>query len=118
MKCEDLQWNGLRQNKQPDYGALQHIRYKFFVSAAGLKKQDAWELYGLFQRGRPSPKTEDTKTHGLPPKISKRISEQEDKREAVDIAVLNAEIERIVSRSDVLRNEIAAIISEIEGAEI
>jgi len=41
--------------------------------------------------------------------------EQEDKREAVDIAVLNAEIERIVSRSDVLRKEIAAIVSEIEG---
>ena len=43
--------------------------------------------------------------------------EQEDKREAVDIAVLNAEIERIVARSDVLRKEIAAIIAEIEGAD-
>ena len=42
--------------------------------------------------------------------------EQEDKREKVDIAVLNAEIERIVARSDVLRREIAAIIEEIEGA--
>ena len=42
--------------------------------------------------------------------------EQEDKREKVDIAVLNAEIERIVARGDVLRREIAAIVAEIEGA--
>ena len=41
--------------------------------------------------------------------------EQEDKREQVDIAVLNAEIERIVARGDVLRREIAAIIAEKEG---
>lgn len=40
---------------------------------------------------------------------------QEDKREVVDIAVLNAEIERIVAREDVLRREIDAIIAEIEG---
>ena len=40
--------------------------------------------------------------------------EQEDKREAVDIAELNAEIKRIVTRGDVLRREIAAIIAEIE----
>ena len=39
----------------------------------------------------------------------------EDKREAVDIASLNAEIEEIVAREDVLRREIAAIIAEIEG---
>jgi type I restriction enzyme M protein len=43
--------------------------------------------------------------------------EQEDKREIVDIAVLNAEIERIVAREDILRREIAAIIAEIEGTE-
>ena len=43
--------------------------------------------------------------------------EQEDTREVVDITELNAEIERIVTRSDVLRREIAAIITEIEGAE-
>jgi len=42
--------------------------------------------------------------------------EQEDKREVVDISVLNAEIEKIVAREDVLRREIAAIIAEIEGA--
>jgi type I restriction enzyme M protein len=42
--------------------------------------------------------------------------EQEDKREAVDITSLNAEIERIVAREDVLRREIAAIVAEIEGA--
>jgi type I restriction enzyme M protein len=41
--------------------------------------------------------------------------EQEDKRESVDIAALNAEIERIVEREDLLRREIAAIIAEIEG---
>ena len=41
--------------------------------------------------------------------------EQEDKREVVDIGELNAEIERIVDREDVLRREIAAIIAEIEG---
>ena len=40
--------------------------------------------------------------------------EQEVKREVVDIAALNAEIERIVAREDVLRHEIAAIIMEIE----
>ena len=44
--------------------------------------------------------------------------EQEDTREKVDITELNAEIERIVARGDVLRREIAAIIAEIErGAE-
>jgi type I restriction enzyme M protein len=33
----------------------------------------------------------------------------------VDITALNAEIERIVAREDVLRKEISAIIAEIEG---
>jgi type I restriction enzyme M protein len=42
--------------------------------------------------------------------------EQEDKREVVNITELNAEIERIVAREDVLRREIAAIVAEIEGA--
>jgi type I restriction enzyme M protein len=41
--------------------------------------------------------------------------EQEDKREAVNITALNAQIERIVAREDVLRSEITAIIAEIEG---
>jgi type I restriction enzyme M protein len=41
--------------------------------------------------------------------------EQEDKRESVDIAALNAEIERIVEREGILRREISAIIAEIEG---
>jgi type I restriction enzyme M protein len=41
--------------------------------------------------------------------------EQEDKREIVNITELNAEIERIVAREDVLRREIAAIVAEIEG---
>lgn len=42
--------------------------------------------------------------------------EQKDTREVIDIAVLNAEIEEIVAREDVLRREIDAIIAEIEGA--
>lgn len=42
--------------------------------------------------------------------------EQEDKREAVDITKLNADIETIVARENVLRDEIAAIIADIEGA--
>ena len=43
--------------------------------------------------------------------------EQEDTREVVDIKVLNAEIEQIVAREQVLRDEIAKIIAEIEGDE-
>jgi len=43
--------------------------------------------------------------------------EQEDTREVIDIRKLNAEIEEIVARENVLREEIAAIIAEIEGAE-
>jgi len=41
--------------------------------------------------------------------------EQEDTREVINITELNTEIERIVSRSDVLRREIDAIVAEIEG---
>lgn len=41
--------------------------------------------------------------------------EQEDTREKIDIKVLNAEIEQIVAREQVLRDEIAKIILEIEG---
>lgn len=41
--------------------------------------------------------------------------EQKDTREIIDIQKLNAEIEQIVAREDVLRDEIAAIIAEIEG---
>lgn len=40
--------------------------------------------------------------------------EAEDTREKVDIVKLNAEIEEIVAREQVLRDEIAKIISEIE----
>lgn len=43
--------------------------------------------------------------------------EQEDTREVINIVKLNAEIDRIVARSEVLRKEIAAIIAEIEGEE-
>jgi len=42
--------------------------------------------------------------------------EQEDTREVINITELNAEIERIVAREDVLRREIAAIVAEIEEA--
>lgn len=41
--------------------------------------------------------------------------EKEDTREIVDIKVLNKEIEDIVARENVLREEIAKIIAEIEG---
>ena len=44
--------------------------------------------------------------------------EQEDTREVIDIKVLNAEIDRIVAREDVLRKEINSIIAEIEEVEI
>ena len=40
--------------------------------------------------------------------------EAEDTREKIDISKLNAEIEEIVAREQVLRNEIAKIIAEIE----
>lgn len=43
--------------------------------------------------------------------------EAEDTREKIDIKKLNAEIDEIVAREDVLRKEIAAIIREIEVAE-
>jgi type I restriction enzyme M protein len=42
---------------------------------------------------------------------------QEDRREGIDITGLNAEIERIVAREDILRREIAAIIADMEGNE-
>ena len=40
--------------------------------------------------------------------------EAEDTRERIDIVKLNAEIEKIVAREQVLRDEIAKIIAEIE----
>ena len=43
--------------------------------------------------------------------------EQEDKREKIDIVKLNAEIEEIVVREQVLRDAIAKIIAEIEVGE-
>jgi len=43
--------------------------------------------------------------------------EQEDTREIINITQLNADIERIVARGDVLRREIDAIIAEIEGGQ-
>ena len=43
--------------------------------------------------------------------------EQEDTREVIDIKRLNTEIEQIVARENVLREEITTIIAEIEGAD-
>jgi len=40
---------------------------------------------------------------------------QEDKREIIEIAKLNAEIEAIVARENILRGEIAKIIADIQG---
>jgi type I restriction enzyme M protein len=40
--------------------------------------------------------------------------EQEDTREKIDIVALNAEIEKIVAREQILREEIDKIIAEIE----
>lgn len=55
----------------------------------------------------------DIATQGYDLKVSTYV-EQKDTREVIDIAVLNAEIEEIVAREQVLRNEIAKIIAEIE----
>jgi len=44
--------------------------------------------------------------------------EKEDKREKTDIAKLNAEIEAMVDRQNVLRLEISAIIEELEGGAV
>jgi type I restriction enzyme M protein len=43
--------------------------------------------------------------------------EQEDTREKIDIVALNAEIEKIVAREQILREEIDKIIAEIEVGE-
>ena len=40
--------------------------------------------------------------------------EPEDTREKIDIVALNAEIEKIVAREQILREEIDKIIAEIE----
>jgi type I restriction enzyme M protein len=41
--------------------------------------------------------------------------EQEDTREIIDITALNGEIAEIVERQNLLRNEIDAIVAELEG---
>lgn len=43
--------------------------------------------------------------------------EREDTREVIDIEKLNAEIAEIVERQTILRNEVDAIVSELEGVE-
>ena len=44
--------------------------------------------------------------------------EQEDTREVIDIVALNAEIQQIVAREQVLREEIEKIVGEIELPEL
>ena len=44
--------------------------------------------------------------------------EQEDTREVIDIVALNAEIQQIVAREQVLREEIEKIVGEIEGEQL
>lgn len=44
--------------------------------------------------------------------------EQEDTREVIDIVALNAEIQQIVAREQVLREEIEKIVGEIEGEKV
>ena len=43
--------------------------------------------------------------------------EREDTREVIDIEKLNAEIAEIVERQTILRNEVDAIVAELEGTE-
>ena len=57
---------------------------------------------------------EDVRKQGFTLSTSAYI-QTEAEREIVDIAALNAEIETIVAREDVLRGEINSIIAEIEG---
>lgn len=58
-------------------------------------------------------KNEDIEKEGYNLSVSTYV-EQEDTREKIDIAVLNAEIKEIVAREAVLRDEIDKIIAEIE----
>ena len=51
--------------------------------------------------------------HGYNLSVSNYV-EQEDTREKIDILALNKEIEEVVARGEVLRQEIATIIAEIE----
>ena len=57
---------------------------------------------------------EDVKSNDYNLSVSTYV-EKEDTREKVDIKKLNAELEEIVARENVLRAEIAKIIKEIEG---
>ena len=57
---------------------------------------------------------EDVKNNDYNLSVSTYV-EKEDTREKVDIKKLNAELEEIVARENVLRAEIAKIIKEIEG---
>lgn len=47
--------------------------------------------------------------------VDRRVVEQQDTREAVDIKALNAEISRIVVRQAELRTAIDAIVADLEG---
>ena len=59
-------------------------------------------------------KNEDIGANGYNLSVSQYV-EKPDTKEKIDIVKLNAEIEQIVAREQVLREEIAKIIKEIEG---
>ena len=59
-------------------------------------------------------KNEDIGANGYNLSVSQYV-EKPDTKEKIDIVKLNAEIEQIVAREHVLREEIAKIIKEIEG---
>lgn len=59
-------------------------------------------------------KNEDIGANGYNLSVSQYV-EKPDTKEKIDIVKLNAEIEQIVAREQVLREEIAKIIAEIEG---
>jgi type I restriction enzyme M protein len=58
----------------------------------------------------------DIATHDYNLSVSTYV-EQKDTREVIDITKLNTEIEEIVAREQILRDEIAKIIAEIEAGE-
>ena len=62
----------------------------------------------------PSDKYDEIKENDFNLSVSTYV-EAEDTREVIDITKLNAEIEEIVVREQVLRDEIKKIIAEIEG---
>ena len=67
----------------------------------------AWSFARLVENG-------DIAANGYNIAVSSYV-EQKDEREAVDIRVLNAKISRIVARQAELREQIDAIVADLEG---